>query len=123
MACGEWGKNHFWEDQWFGSCSLAIQFWNLYSIVNEHGKTLKEAWDGDSLKFTFRRTVDRRTLEQWHELTQIASVIQFSDDKDAMIWQFDSKGRFSVQWRLNRFLPLLCGKFLCLLDYTSFCGC
>jgi hypothetical protein len=28
------GRNvRFWEDQWFGSCSLAIQFWEVYSIV------------------------------------------------------------------------------------------
>jgi hypothetical protein len=84
MAFGEWGKLRFGEDQWFGS-SLAIQFWNLYSMVNERGKTLKDAWDCESLKFTFRRTVDRRTIEQWHELAQIASGIQFSDDKDAII--------------------------------------
>jgi hypothetical protein len=68
MACGEWRKKCFWKDQWFESCSLTIQFWNLYSIVNEHGKSLKDAWDGENLKFTLRRTVDRRTLEQWHEL-------------------------------------------------------
>jgi hypothetical protein len=81
---GNGEKLRFGEDQWFGS-SLAIQFWNLYSIVNEHGKTLKDVWDCESLKFTFRRTVDRRTIEQWHELAQIASGIQFSDDKDAII--------------------------------------
>jgi hypothetical protein len=33
----------FWEDRWFGSCSLAIQFWDTYSIVNEKGKTISEA--------------------------------------------------------------------------------
>ena len=35
----------FWEDQWFGNSSLAIQFWPLYSIVNEKGTTVAEAWD------------------------------------------------------------------------------
>jgi hypothetical protein len=25
----------FWEDQWFGTCSLAIQFWRVYVLVNE----------------------------------------------------------------------------------------
>jgi hypothetical protein len=44
----------FWEDQ----CSLAIQFWEIYSIINEQGKTIKEAWDGVNLRFTFRRIVD-----------------------------------------------------------------
>jgi hypothetical protein len=58
---------------------------------------LKDDWDGENLKFTLRRTVDRRTLEQWHELIQIASNIQFSNDMDAIIWEFDSNGRYSVQ--------------------------
>jgi hypothetical protein len=79
------------------SCSLAIQFWKLYSIVNEHGKTLREAWDGHNLKFTFRRTVRRKVMDQWYELIQIASGIQFSDEEDAVIWQFDSSGKYSVQ--------------------------
>jgi hypothetical protein len=25
----------FWEDVWFGTCSLAIQYWNIYSIIHE----------------------------------------------------------------------------------------
>jgi hypothetical protein len=28
-------KVRFWEDHWFGSCSLAIELWEIYSIVNE----------------------------------------------------------------------------------------
>jgi hypothetical protein len=32
---GDGRKVRFWEDQWFGSCSLAIQFWEVFSIVNE----------------------------------------------------------------------------------------
>jgi hypothetical protein len=32
-----------------------------------------------------------------HELIQIASSIQFSNDMDAIIWEFDSNGRYSVQ--------------------------
>jgi hypothetical protein len=33
------GRNFkFWEDQWFGSSRLAIQYWDLYSIINEQGK-------------------------------------------------------------------------------------
>jgi hypothetical protein len=50
----------FWEDQWFGTCSLAVQFWEIYTIVHEHGISLREAWDGVNLRLTFRRTVDDR---------------------------------------------------------------
>jgi hypothetical protein len=33
----------------------------------------------------------------WQEIVQIASDIQFSDEEDAIIWQFASSGNFSVQ--------------------------
>jgi hypothetical protein len=33
-------KIRFWEDIWFGSYSLAIQYWDIYSIVNEKGITI-----------------------------------------------------------------------------------
>jgi hypothetical protein len=33
----------FWKYQWFRTCSLAIQFWELYTIANELGISLKEA--------------------------------------------------------------------------------
>jgi hypothetical protein len=32
----------FWEDVWVGNSSLAIQFWDIYSIVNEQNKTVVE---------------------------------------------------------------------------------
>jgi hypothetical protein len=31
----------------------------MYSIVNEHGETINDAWDGHNMKFTFRRIVGR----------------------------------------------------------------
>jgi hypothetical protein len=39
-------KIRFWEDVWLGSSSLAIQYWELYCIINEHNKTIAEIWDG-----------------------------------------------------------------------------
>jgi hypothetical protein len=35
---GDGRKIRFWEDHWFGTCSLAIQFWDVYYIVQEQGK-------------------------------------------------------------------------------------
>lgn len=94
------GKNvKFWEDQWFGSAT--IQFWDIYSIVNEEGKTINEAWDGVNLKFGFRRTVNRETMNQWEEIWQIASNIQFSDEEDDIIWQFNSSGVQSLYAVIN----------------------
>jgi hypothetical protein len=59
------GKNiKFWEDHWFGSCSLAIQYWVIYFLVNEQNKTIVDLWDGSSLKVTFRRCFDHRLMMQ-----------------------------------------------------------
>jgi hypothetical protein len=86
----------FWKDQWFGFCILAIQFWEIYSIVHEKGISVKNVSDGVNLKVTFRRTVDHKLMLQWEELLQICSSIQFTEDRDAIIWQFESSRRYSV---------------------------
>jgi hypothetical protein len=36
-------KARFWEDQWVSTCSLAIQFCEIYSIINEQEITVREA--------------------------------------------------------------------------------
>jgi hypothetical protein len=87
----------FWKDDWFDSCSLAIQFWDLYTIVNEQCNTMSEAWDGVNLKFNFRRTVNHRVMDQWYEVLQIASSISFKEKDDYIIWKFNSKSIYSVQ--------------------------
>jgi hypothetical protein len=58
---------------------------------------VREAWDDLHLRFTFKRTVDSRTLNLWHEVVQIASGIQYSEEEDAIIWQFASSGKYLVQ--------------------------
>jgi hypothetical protein len=35
-------KIKFWEDHWFGSSSLAIQYWEIYFLVNEHNGTIAD---------------------------------------------------------------------------------
>jgi hypothetical protein len=45
---GDGKKIRFWEDTWIGSSSLAIQFWPIYRIVNEHRKSIAELWDGST---------------------------------------------------------------------------
>jgi hypothetical protein len=39
---GKGNKIRFWEDVRIGSSSLAIQYWELYCIVNEQNKTIAE---------------------------------------------------------------------------------
>jgi hypothetical protein len=37
--------------------SLATQFWPLYVINEQQGRTIDQVWDGDTLKLSFRRSV------------------------------------------------------------------
>jgi hypothetical protein len=77
-------KIRFWEDVWI----VAIQYWEIYCIINEHNKTISELWDGVDLKCTFRRCVDLRLLNLWGEVVNLAADMNFTDEEDALIWQF-----------------------------------
>jgi hypothetical protein len=70
-------KLGFWEDVWVGNLSLAIQFWELYSIINEQNRTVVELLDGTILKCTFRRCVDSKLFNLREEVLNIASTIIF----------------------------------------------
>jgi len=94
---GNGQKVKFWEDNWLGSSSLAIQFWKLYEIVNEKSHTVCELWDGTTLRCSFRRTVSDQLMNDWNEVVQLASTISFSFEEDTMIWRFSSNGIYSSQ--------------------------
>uniref|UniRef100_A0A0A9GGC5 Reverse transcriptase zinc-binding domain-containing protein n=1 Tax=Arundo donax TaxID=35708 RepID=A0A0A9GGC5_ARUDO len=87
----------FWEDNWLGSSSLAIQFWELYVLVNGKTATIAEIWDGMNLKCTFRRCVDERLMRMWEEVVQITTTIEFTGEEDGLVWQFHSSGVYSSQ--------------------------
>ncbi|WVZ84784.1 hypothetical protein U9M48_031773, partial [Paspalum notatum var. saurae] len=90
-------KVRFWENNWLGSSSLAIQFWELYVLVNEKTKTVFDLWDDEYLKCTCRRTFDEELNQVWLEVVQLAGTIRFSDEEDAMISQFCSFRIYSSQ--------------------------
>jgi hypothetical protein len=94
---GNGRKIRFWEDVWLGSSSLVIQYWDLYSILNEQNHTIAQLWDGKNLKCTFRRCVDRKVFQLWEEVLCIASAIEFSEDEDGPVWQFNLVGVYSSQ--------------------------
>lgn len=85
------------EDNWLGPSSLAIQFWPLYRIVVEQGKTVADLWDGNNLKVSFRRTLSPELYQSWLEVVELVSTITLSSDQDSLIWQFSSKRTFSSQ--------------------------
>jgi hypothetical protein len=41
--------------------------------------------------------VNVRVLNIWHELVQIASSISFNEEEDAIVWQYNSSGKYLVQ--------------------------
>jgi hypothetical protein len=47
---------------------LSSMYWDIYCIINEQGKTIRETWDGVNLMFTFRRTVNTELMNQWCKL-------------------------------------------------------
>jgi hypothetical protein len=92
-------KIRFWEDVWIGTSSLAIQYWELYCLINEHNRSIAELCDVDNLKCTFRRCVDVRLFNLWEEVVSIADEevvsiaepsVNFTPEKDELIWQFQS---------------------------------
>jgi hypothetical protein len=95
---GNGKKICFWEDNWLGPSSLAIQYWDLYRLVNEKNKTIAKLWDGENLKCTFRRIVHDRLLLMWEEVFQLASTLSLNDSENALIWKLSSNGVYSVQY-------------------------
>lgn len=87
----------FWEDNWLGNSSLAIQYWDLYVLVNEKNKTVHYLWDGSDLRCTFRRTVSDSLYRKWEEVVQLATTITLGDEQDEMIWSFNDRGVYSSQ--------------------------
>lgn len=63
---GNGKKIQFWENRWSGTSPLAVQFWPLYSICNESSKTIREVWEEDEVKLTFRRIFNDEMMEQWN---------------------------------------------------------
>ena len=53
----------FWEDWWFGNCSLATQFWGLYIISNQKNLCVADLLYGKELKISFKRGVNKTLMQ------------------------------------------------------------
>jgi hypothetical protein len=82
---GNGRKIRFWEDCWFGTSPLSIQFWEIYCVCNETCQTISEVWDGHDLKLTFRRNLSNELMEQWYALESIAQGIALTSNMDSLI--------------------------------------
>lgn len=109
MDNGNCRKVKFWEDNWLGLSSLAIQYWEIYILVNEKAASVANLWDGVNLKCSFRRCVDERLWNMWLEVVQLASTVTFSGEADSLICQFNSSGVYSSQslYRIINFRGVL----------------
>jgi hypothetical protein len=87
----------FWEDIWFGNCSLAITYWDLYIIANKQNCSISTVWDGNELKIFFRRTVSQSLYDKWLELCDLVASVSFSDEEDSSVWMFHPSGEYSVK--------------------------
>lgn len=110
----------FWEDCWFGSAPLVVQYWVLYCICREQCITLDQVWDVNELKLSFWRCFNNHLMELWFELVEIAKSVSFSDENDSLIWQYNSSGVIlpvlcmlsSILGVWLQFSSLLCGNWL-----------
>jgi hypothetical protein len=73
-----------------------VQFWDIYWVCNEPLATIKDVWDGNTLKLTFRRYFSDSLMEQWFELERVANNISFSNDCDSLIWTYSTSGQYST---------------------------
>jgi hypothetical protein len=94
---GNGEKVRFWEVQWIGNTSLAIAFWPLYVINEQHGKTVSQVWNGQDLILTFRRNVSKALMNMWWELSSLVEGTSLTDKEDQIMWSYTSQGTYSVQ--------------------------
>jgi hypothetical protein len=81
---GDGTKIRFWEDSWFGSVPLAVQFWELYYVCNEKTRTMTELWVDGELRVTFRRTF---TEPMMHSGDNLLSFVKMSHlGMNRMLW-------------------------------------
>jgi hypothetical protein len=113
----------FWEDHWFGTSTLAMQYWEI--IVNEKSATIVDLWDGEELKVTFRRCFTFSILLQWYEILQIAQTF-ISVERRMLLSENTSQKVFivSVPCMQPSSLGVFCAvwKITVPLRFTSFSG-
>ena len=93
---GNGKKTRLWEDIWFGTSPLSVQFLPLYTICHQQGVTVADAWDGINIKLSFRRVFSDVMMESWYCLEQIITSTKYLGGEDSLIWQHESKGEYTT---------------------------
>jgi hypothetical protein len=84
----------FWEDTWFGTAPLALQFWELYCFYNEKIKSIAEVWVEGELRLSFRRSFFENI---WKNLCDVAGSLVLNNDFDALVLEYEKSGIYSSQ--------------------------
>jgi hypothetical protein len=87
----------FWDDTWFGTAPLVVQFWDLYCICNEKIKTLAEVWVDRELKLSFRRSFSSSMGQMWEDLCAVFDQVGLNVDSDSLVWCYEKSGVYSSQ--------------------------
>jgi hypothetical protein len=87
----------FWNDIWFGTAPLAVQFWELYCICNEKAKTIAEVWVEKELRLPFRRNFSDNLGQMWDDLCVVVEQVELNEDSDSLVWCYEKSGTYSAQ--------------------------
>jgi hypothetical protein len=78
-----------------------VQFWDIYFVSNQQTQNVRDLWDGQQIRGTIRRTFTDEMMVQWQELLVIPSTINFSEDEDQPICQYETNGIYSSSSMYN----------------------
>jgi hypothetical protein len=92
---GDGTKVRFWEDTWFGSAPLTVQFWKLYCVCNKKTRYMLELWVDGELRLIFRRTFSYQMMQSWDDLLSVVENVSLSEEYDALVWCYESSGIYS----------------------------
>jgi len=57
---------------------------------------LADIWDGQEVKLNFRRNFFENIMSKWLDPVEIVSVVQFSQEGDALLWAYESSRIYST---------------------------
>ena len=78
------GNIRFWEDTWFGTYPLAMQFWPIYTIVMNLLKVFPEFGMATSSSLLLKETW-WMNLELWFQILEMAMSINFTEETNFVI--------------------------------------
>jgi hypothetical protein len=64
-------------------------------VYIQQTQTIRELWDGEQIRGTFRRIFSDEMMVSWLEIIEIAKTISYSDENDQLIWQYETNGIYS----------------------------